>query len=293
MSLSTRPRHHFVAKGILVICVLGAAVACGNGADRIVTSADGVAVHHEVIGRGEPTLVLVHGWTNNRAFWQPHTASLAQSNRVVALDLPGFGASGTNRNSWTMEQFGQDVVAVIRALGAERVVVVGFSMGGAAVLEAARLVPERIAGVVLVDIFQDPDAKYSESFIEEFVIRNRSSWHDPSFVRASAFSPETPDSLIRRYIESTPASPPQYWWEAIRGFFRWADTKLIPIVSGLSLPVVAINAARPPTNSAAWQKYVPSFKVQTMSGLGHLGVIWEKTDEFDRLLLNFTETFRP
>ena len=207
MGLSTRIRHHFVPKGILLICVLGAAVACGNGPDRIVTSADGVAVHYEVMGRGEPTLVLVHGWTNNRTFWQPHTASLSQSNRVVALDLPGFGVSGTNRDSWTMEQFGQDVVAVIRALGAERVVVVGFSMGGAAVLEAARLVPERIAGVVLVDIFQDPDAKYSESFIEEFVIRNRSSWHDPSFIRSNAFSPETPDSLIRRYIESTPASP--------------------------------------------------------------------------------------
>lgn len=285
--------HRSLAKRIPLICALGAAIACATGGDRIVMSNDGVAVHYEVVGRGEPTLVLVHGWTNDRTFWQAHTASLAQSNRVVALDLPGFGASGTDRNSWTMEQFGQDVATVIRTLDAGRVVVVGFSMGGAAVLEAARLVPERIAGVVLIDIFQDPEAKYSESFIEEFVIRNRSSWHDPSFVRLSGFSPETPDSLIRRYIESTPASPPLYWWEAIRGFFRWADAKLQPTLSGLAVPVAAINADRPPTNVAAWRKYVPSFKVRTISGVGHLGVIWEKTDEFDRLLLDSVKMFTP
>lgn len=274
------------------IAVLAVASSCaGTGGIRTVTSADGVPVQYEVFGRGEPTLVLVHGWSNNRTFWQPHTAALARSHRVVVLDLPGFGTSGMNRNSWTMELFGQDVAAVIRALPGERVVAVGFSMGGAAVLEAARLVPDRMAGVVLVDILKDPHAKYPDSFIEKFANRARASWHDPSAIRAQGFSPETPESLIQRYISATPASPPARWWPIIADFFHWADSRLHRTLSGLQVPVVAINADQPPTDIEAWRRLVPGFKVATMTNVGHLGVLWEKTDEFDARLLEFVNEF--
>lgn len=270
--------------------VLASALGHTDSVIRTVASTDGVSVQYEVSGSGEPTLLLVHGWTNNRTFWEPHTTALARSKRVVVMDLPGFGKSGTNRESWTMEAYGQDVAAVVRSLPDTKVVAVGFSMGGAAVLEAARVVPDRMIGVVLVDTLKDPDATYSERFIQGFVTRERSSWHDPSALRAD-FSRNAPESLIQRYVDATPASPPDDWWLIIGDFFRWSGPRLRQSVSGLQVPVVAINASEPPTNLVAWQEIAPGFRLATVDDVGHLGIIWEKTDEFDAQLLEFVKGF--
>jgi pimeloyl-ACP methyl ester carboxylesterase len=265
-------------------------VSHAESAIRTVTSADGVPIQYEVSGSGEPTLLLVHGWTNNRTFWEPHTSALARSNRVVAVDLPGFGDSGMDRESWTMEAYGQDVAAVVRSLPNTKVVVVGFSMGGAAALEAARLVPDRMTGVILVDTLKNPDAKYSERSIRSILDQERSSWHDPSALRAD-FSPDAPDSLIRRYLDATPTSPPDHWWPILSDFFRWSSTRFPEMRHELRVPVVAINAEKPATDIDAWQRISPGFKLATVKGVGHLGVIWEKTGEFDAQLLEFIEGF--
>jgi len=275
---------------IIVAGVMALTVSHADSDIRTVASADGVPVQYEVSGSGEPTLLLVHGWTNNRTFWEPHTTALALSHRIVVMDLPGFGNSGMNRESWTMESFGQDVAAVIRSMPNARIVVVGFSMGGAAALEAARLVPDRMTGVILVDTLKDPNAKYSERFIQALMDRERSSWHDPSALSAD-FSPEAPESLVQRYIDATPASPPDHWWPIISDFFRWSSTRFPEMRHELRVPIVAINADEPATDVAAWQRISPGFKLATVKGVGHLGVIWEKTHEFDAQLLAFVEGF--
>ena len=274
----------------IVAAFMALTVSHADSDIRTVASADGVPVQYEVSGSGEPTLLLVHGWTNNRTFWEPHTTALALSHRIVVMDLPGFGNSGMNRESWTMESFGQDVAAVIRSMPNARIVVVGFSMGGAAALEAARLVPDRMTGVILVDTLKDPNAKYSERFIQALMDRERSSWHDPSALRAD-FSPEAPESLVQRYIDATPASPPDHWWPIISDFFRWSSTRFPEMRHELRVPIVAINADEPATDVAAWQRISPGFKLATVKGVGHLGVIWEKTGEFDAQLLDFVAGF--
>jgi pimeloyl-ACP methyl ester carboxylesterase len=78
---------------------------------------------------------------------------------VVALDLAGYGQSGGGRKDWTMAAFGQDVVSVVEALGLKRVVLIGHSLGGPAVLEAARRMPGRVVGLVLVDSWVDFEGK--------------------------------------------------------------------------------------------------------------------------------------
>jgi hypothetical protein len=147
-----------------------------------------------------------------------------------------------------------------------------------------------MTGVVLVDTLKDPNAKASDRFIQAFTDRERSSWHDPSALRAD-FSTDAPESLIQRYIDATPASPPDHWWPIIADFFRWSSTRFLHALSGLEAPIAAINASEPPTNLAAWQQLVPGFKLATVEGVGHIGVIWEKTDEFDAQLLEFVEGF--
>jgi len=64
-----------------------------------------------------------------RLVWDEQIRFFSKSNRVVAVDLPGFGASKNHRRSWTMDAYGADVAAVINHLDLDQVILVGFSMG--------------------------------------------------------------------------------------------------------------------------------------------------------------------
>src|SRR5882762_1596697 len=122
----------------------------GGTVDGIVASADGVDIHYRVEGAGSPAVVLIHGWAGDASIWAGQVKELGASHTVVTIDLAGHGASGRNRAAWTVPAFAEDVRAVVEKLDLKRVVLVGHSMSGYVILEAARLMPDRIAALVPV-----------------------------------------------------------------------------------------------------------------------------------------------
>lgn len=117
-------------------------------------------VHEYRRGPGGTPLVLLHGFPLDRRMWDDVVDLLPGERTVLAVELPGFGASP--RGEDVAEALGLDeepaletaaagVIEVLRARGLDRVVLAGLSMGGyvaMAVLEAA---PELVAGLALVD----------------------------------------------------------------------------------------------------------------------------------------------
>ena len=139
-----------------------------SSVDGVVSSADGVSIQYRVEGDGEPVLLFVHCWTCDCHFWDHQVAHFAKRRRVVTLDLAGHGHSGRNREDWTMAAFGNDVRVVIEVLKQEHLVLIGHSMGGPVVLEAARGVPEgRLVGVIAVDSLHDLNQALDASTIDE------------------------------------------------------------------------------------------------------------------------------
>jgi pimeloyl-ACP methyl ester carboxylesterase len=121
---------------------------------RMARSRDGVEIAYDSHGRTDgdaPTVILVHGWAGNRTFWSRQVDVLAEGYHVVTVDLGGHGESGTGRGDWNLPAFGDDVVAVVEAVGARDVALVGHSMGGDAIVFAARLLGDRVRGLVWVD----------------------------------------------------------------------------------------------------------------------------------------------
>lgn len=277
----------------VLIAVLGCSPAASSE-KQSATAPDGVDIVYEVFGENDPTLVLVHGWTNNRQFWHPHIETLAETHRVVALDLAGFGESGHGRSEWTMQNFGEDIAAVARNIPSDELVLVGFSMGAAAVLEAAKIIPDRVIGVVLVDAFHNPEQQFGDSAVDAVISQYRAllSDRDPEALRQAVFSPATPDSLIQRLRGYLPDSVPEFWWNALEELFRWNERELLPTLEAIDAPIEAINSDQIPTNVEAFREYVPSFEVGIMPDLGHLGVIWENPELFDDLLLQAVERFQ-
>ncbi|WP_016910482.1 alpha/beta fold hydrolase [Streptomyces xiaopingdaonensis] len=96
-------------------------------------------VVYERRGAGEP-LVLLHGVGHHWQAWEPVFAALAASHDVVALDLPGFGASPElpAGHGYDAASAARQLAAVCTALGLERPHVAGNSLGGLLALELAR-----------------------------------------------------------------------------------------------------------------------------------------------------------
>jgi pimeloyl-ACP methyl ester carboxylesterase len=107
----------------------------------------------EPAGPGEAVL-LVHGNVSSALFWQQPLLALAETGRVraLAVDLRGYGDTDplpidVRRG---MRDWSDDVAALVDTLGLDRVHLVGWSMGGGAVLQYLLDHPERVASVALV-----------------------------------------------------------------------------------------------------------------------------------------------
>ncbi|MGY1835851.1 alpha/beta fold hydrolase [Blastococcus sp. SYSU DS0510] len=129
-----------------------------TGEDPSVPTDDGVRLHVETAGPPDAplTVVFAHGFAADATMFDPQWTALRGRARLVRYDQRGHGASGwSGFRSATVERLGRDLGRIVDRLGGTgRVVVVGHSMGGMAVLALAALRPElfgdRIAGVALL-----------------------------------------------------------------------------------------------------------------------------------------------
>jgi len=113
-------------------------------------------VHARVWGdRSSPGLMLVHGGSAHSGWWDHIAPILAKTHRVVAIDLSGHGDSG-QRAQYSMDTWGEEVIAVAEALIDGQPIVIGHSMGGAVSLVAAADHPDKVAALIVIDTPLDP-----------------------------------------------------------------------------------------------------------------------------------------
>jgi pimeloyl-ACP methyl ester carboxylesterase len=277
-----------VAPRLSVLAVLCAVVGLAPGRSlaagetRIVRSADGVEIAFSVEGTGKPALVFVHGWSCDRSYWRYQVSAFAKSYQVVTIDLAGHGDSGLNRDPWTVEAYGRDVTAVVGELGLQKVVLIGHSMGGAIIIEAAKLMPDRVVALVGVDTFHDLEravdpqeaAQFTAGFKADFAVATR------AFVKMM-FPASADSALVASIAEDLSAAPPAVAVPTLESALTY-QTK--GALAGLKIPVFAINADLWPTNVEAGKREAYSFEVKLMPGRGHF-VMMEDPESFNRLLV--------
>lgn len=253
-----------------------------NAQSHVAISDDGVPIHYDVHGNGPITLVFVHGWCCDRRYWDRQVEHFAPHYAVVGLDLAGHGASGRDRTQWTVAAFGQDIVAVVEQLGLEQVVLIGHSMGGPVVVEAARHLPTAVIGLVGVDTWWNVEQTLTPAQVAEFLAPFRTNFVEAArtFVR-SMFVPTSDPTLVEQVVAAMSAAHPQIGIsvsEEARGNGRNLQVGLQEVKA----PKIAINAEGwRPTNREAAQRY--GIEVALMSGVGHF-VMLEDPQTFNRLL---------
>lgn len=115
-----------------------------------VSALDGAELNVEMSGQGPP-LVALHGFTGSIQAWQLFSEAAKTCSTVVAVDLPGHGASDSPPDSrmYTMERHVQALAEILDRLGLGRVAWLGYSLGGRIALSAAVALPERTTALVL------------------------------------------------------------------------------------------------------------------------------------------------
>jgi pimeloyl-ACP methyl ester carboxylesterase len=201
--------------------------------------------------------------------------------RVVTIDLAGHGQSGMGRADWTIPAFAEDVAAVIRHLDLKTSVLIGHSMGGPVTLEAARMLPERIAALVPVDTLQDAEMEISPDELEAFLgsLRDDFVGATRKFVRGM-FPADADSALVDRVAGDMSSAPPEVAIGAMRGIFTYDVPGALAQVRA---PIRCINSERHPTKVEINRRYAPQFDVVTMAGVGHFPM-QEKPRTFNRLL---------
>ncbi len=282
---------HSLKNYLLLITILGIAlfISCNTEPDNTAISSDGVKIKFDVQGEGEPTLVFVHGWSNHKGFWDAQVSHFSEIYSTVAIDLAGFGESGSNRNSWTMESFSEDVIAVINMLDLQNVVLVGFSMGAPVVIETSNKIPDQISGLILVDILQNIEAQIPQEQITGMLNNWKEIFADKN--RIHELLPSGLDqAIIDRYISEVYTVSKTGWWESLEDFFHWSNESCIESLKNLQVPLMSINSTHTSTDVDAYLKYIPSYKLKIIDTISHL-VIWEAPDEFNRLLEECIQEF--
>ena len=147
-------------------------------------------------GKGEQTVILVHGLASNAGFWRYNIPELSKHYRVIAVDLPGYGKSQKSDYAYSISFYAEQLKSLIEELNLKNVILVGHSMGGQIGIKFAIKYPDALSKLILAspagfEEFQRGEGdwlrsvmtiKFIKATSEEGIRRNLSnnfySWND-------------------------------------------------------------------------------------------------------------------
>jgi len=124
----------------------------GEPADATFAQVEGARVRYVDEGEGDP-VVLIHGFASSLETWNGVRPRLAQSHRVLALDLKGFGWTDRPEGDYSPQAQARLVLALMDERGIERAALVAHSWGSAVALALALEAPERVSRIALYDAY--------------------------------------------------------------------------------------------------------------------------------------------
>ena len=231
------------------------------------TTLAGVAFEdHAPAGAAGAPLLLVHGSGGSHADW-PEALRRLPGRRVVAVDLPGHGASPPPPERTVAGVAGR-LVQLLDALALPRAVVAGHSLGGAVALSMALDAPSRVAGLVLVGT--GARLRVTPALLALAADPARAT-EAGSVTAAASFGPAAPPALVEAYARAVAASPPG----ALHADLAACDVfDVMARLGEIRAPTLVVvgdaDRLTPPKYAAFLRDAVPGARLVVVPGAGHM-----------------------
>lgn len=238
-----------------------------SSSQQAVRTADGVWIHYDVMGKGKPSLVMVHGWSCDRGYWELQRRVFSRRYQVVTIDMAGHGHSGTHRSEWSVSAFGKDIVTVIERLGLDEVILIGHSMGGRWIVEAARRLPASVVGLISLDTWADIGNTQSPDQVKTKLAPFFSNFAEATraFV-SSMFVPTSDPELVKKVMAAMSKVSSDIALSVAESGWS-SDIRIQQGLDELKMPKIAINSAWRPTDRCAARRY--GIEIELMPRVGH------------------------
>ena len=193
---------------------------------------DGVALHTEITGTGQP-LLFIHEFAGDHRSWEPQVRYFSASYRCITYSARGYPPSDVpaEPGAYSQDRAVADAIAVLDGVGVQRAHVVGLSMGGFATLHLLVRHPDRVASAVVAG------AGYGAHPDRQAAFRMESE------AIAAAFEAEGASQVARRYAVG-PARV-QFQNKNQRGWAEFAAALAEHSAVGSALTMRGVQAARP------------------------------------------------
>jgi pimeloyl-ACP methyl ester carboxylesterase len=242
------------------------------------TEINGIQMHSEVVGEGEP-LLLLHSGTQTTRMWDPFIARFSEHYQVIAADLRGHGGSTNPDGLWTTRQFAEDVFALLDHLKVDQVRAVGASAGAMTLLQMATRQPDRIEALVVIGagIYIPVECRQ--------ILANTTTEGLPetAWERLRAKHPHGDDQIRALYA----------WVASLADSYE--DMVLTPPqLANIPAPTLVVHGDRDycfPA-SMAWDIYqaIPNSALWVVPNGGHVPITGNNADRFADIVLEFLAT---
>ncbi|MBI3975877.1 MAG: alpha/beta fold hydrolase [Armatimonadetes bacterium] len=252
-----------------------------------------VTLGYDLTGSGE-TVLFLHAFPLNRQMWAPQAEALRGRARVLTVDFRGFGESDAPPGPSRLETFADDALALARALGITRAVVVGLSMGGYVAFRLIERAPEFARALVLADTRAEPDAP--EGRTKRLALAERVEREGMAAMAdfigalvgptAKAHRPE----IATRVQEVIGRPEPRAVAETLRALGERPDSR--PLLPRIAVPTLVLvgeeDTLTPPDSARAIASGIPGARLTVLSRAGHLSSL-ESAREFNHEMIGFLE----
>lgn len=253
----------------------------------------GGELYYEVDGDGIP-VVLVHGHALDARMWDDQLPALADVATVVRYDLRGYGRS--TRDAATPYSNAADLWHLVDHLGIERPVLVGLSMGGRVVVEAALAAPERVRALVLLDavldgVPWDPNSARGMDAIGEELRSGGLDAAKAAWLRHAFFAPAQRDpDVARRLAGMVHDYSGVNWTSADPHEPQPGVNELLPTISAPTTVVVGeLDVPCFREMADVFAERIPNARLVTVPDAGHM-VNMESPDAVNALLRDLVTT---
>jgi pimeloyl-ACP methyl ester carboxylesterase len=249
-----------------------------------------IQMYYESTGEGNP-LVLLHGLGSSHRDWFFQVPEFSKHYRVLTPDCRGHGESDKPAGPYSIGLFAYDVIALLDALGIERVHLLGISMGGLVAQQIALDDPARVRSLVLVNTFGRLIIRgfvgRFRVFQRLFLMRLFSMERIAEFIARTLFPKPEQRELFELARERWAQNDKQAYLEATRATicFDVADR-----LGEIRCPTLIVAGENDSTISMphkeALQRGIPGSKLVVVKDSGHATPL-DQPEEFNRIVLEF------